>query len=320
MTATNDWVGTLLACPRDGGGLRAVGDGLLCDEGHEYPIVDGIPVLVSDATPTQPGYWATPEQIEAARREGQESDVHGVDPYVQRLVIGTCGNLYRDVTLTRYPIPEFPLPPGNGRLLLDIGCNWGRWTLAAERAGYTPVGIDPSFEAIAAARRIADKLGSSARFVVADGRHLPFATDSFDVVFSYGVLQHFSKADVRTSLADIGRVTKPGGLTWVQMPNTFGVRSLQQLARRRFSEGREFDVRYWTPRELRETWTQLVGPTRLETDGFFTLSPQAKTELDLLPRRYQALIRASEALRRASGRAGWLTTVADSVHVVSTAR
>lgn len=311
------------ACPRDRSALRADGERLLCAEGHEYPYLDGIPVLVAeDVEPTQPGYWAKPEQI-AEVRAAEPPAVEGdeVDPYVAELIIGTHGNLYRDLAhgMSRYPIPHFPLPPGNGESLLDIGCNWGRWTLAAARAGYRPIGVDPSFEAIVAARRIARQLGIDARYAVADGRHLPFADASFDVVFSYGVLQHFSKSDVRVALAEIARAVKPDGTTWVQMPNSLGVRNVYQLARRRFREGDRFEVRYWSPRELRKTWGELVGPTALSTDGFFTLNPQT-SDLDLLPTRFRTLVRVSEVLRRASERVPLLTNFADSVNVRATPR
>ena len=312
-----------LACPRDRTGLTADGELLRCEQGHEYPYVDGIPVLVlDDADPTQPGYWAKPEQIEAVRAaQPPEVQGDGVDPYVAELIIGTHGNLYRSLAggMTRYPIPAFPLPRGNGETLLDIGCNWGRWTLAALGAGYRAIGIDPSFEAIVAARRIARQLGIDASYVVADGRHLPFRDGTFDVVFSYGVLQHFSKADVRVSLAEIARATKPSGYTWVQMPNALGARNVYQLARRRFREGDAFEVRYWTPRELRRTWSELVGPTALTTDGFFTLNPQT-SDLDLLPARFRALVRVSDALKRASERVRPLTNLADSVNVRATPR
>jgi SAM-dependent methyltransferase/uncharacterized protein YbaR (Trm112 family) len=318
----SEWSSELLACPRDGGALEAKGELLVCAEGHEYPLVDGIPVLVvEEVEPTQPGYWARPEQIEAVREaEPPAVEGDGVDPYVAELIIGTHGNLYRHLAqgIDRYPIPDFPLPRGHGELLLDIGCNWGRWSIAAERAGYRAVGIDPSFEAIVAARRIARQLGEEPRYVVADARALPFADATFDVVFSYGVLQHFSKADVAVSVAEIARTLKPGGYSWVQMPNALGVRNLYQLARRRFREGERFEVRYWRPSELRRAFAA-IGPTALTTDGFFTLNPQ-KRDLDLLPRRYRALVHASEGLRRASERARFLTNVADSVNVRSTPR
>jgi SAM-dependent methyltransferase/uncharacterized protein YbaR (Trm112 family) len=313
------WPTELLVCPRDRSPLSIDGETLTCAEGHRYPYVDGIPVLVvDDLEPTQPGYWAQPEQIEAVRA-AEPPAVKGdtVDPYVAELILGTHGNLYRHLSggLTRYPIPDFPLPPGSEELLLDIGCNWGRWSISAARAGYRAVGIDPSFEAIVAARRIAAQLGVQARYLVADARLLPFADATFDVVFSYGVLQHLSKADVATSVAEIGRTVKPDGYSWVQMPNALGVRNLFQLARRGFREGDAFEVRYWRRGELKRTFGS-IGPTDVTTDGFFTLNPQ-KRDLDLLPRRYRALVHTSEALRRFSGRAQFLTSVADSVNVRS---
>jgi SAM-dependent methyltransferase len=312
-----------LACPRDRSALEPRGERVVCAEGHDFPFPEGIPVLVDTGDePTQPGYWSGEDEIaRVLREEPAEVEGEGVDPYVAELIIGTHGNLYRDLAhgMTRYPIPHFPLPPGEGRTLLDIGCNWGRWSIAATRAGYDVIGIDPSIEAIVAARRIAKQLGADVRYVVADGRHLPFRDRSLDVVFSYGVLQHFSKEDVRRSLREIGRVVEPEGYTWVQMPNALGVRNVYQLARRRFREGNAFEVRYWTPRELRRAWTAAIGPSELTTDGFFTLNPQT-ADLDLLPARFRALVRVSETLRRASGRVPALTNLADSVNIRATPR
>lgn len=323
-TAAESWVESRLACPRDQSALTPDGERLVCAgaDQHRFPYVDGIPVLVDpEVEPTQPGYWAAPDEI-AAVREAEPAPIEGdeVDPYVARLIVGTHGNLYRDLArgISRYPIPDFPLPAGEGRTLLDIGCNWGRWSLSAVRAGYDVIGIDPSFEAIVAAKRIARQLGVDVRYVVGDARRLPFPDASFDVAFSYGVLQHFSKADVRVAVREIARAVKPDGYSWVQMPNALGVRSLYQLARRRFKEGERFEVRYWLPGELRRTFGA-IGPTSLSTDGFFTLNPQ-KSDVDLLPRRFRALVRVSEALRQASERVGVLTNLADSVNVRSAPR
>src|SRR5678816_864069 len=177
--------------------------------------------------------------------------------------------------MSRYPIPDFPLPRSSGELLLDIGCNWGRWSIAAAQSGYRPIGVDPSFEA-----------------VVAAARRLPFADDTFDVVFSYGVLQHFSKSDVAISVDEIARVVKRSGYSWVQMPNSLGALNAVRLAQRRFREGDAFEVRYWTPSELKRVFGR-IGPTELRTDGFFTLNPQ-KRDLDLLPARFRAVVHVSE--------------------------
>jgi 2-polyprenyl-3-methyl-5-hydroxy-6-metoxy-1,4-benzoquinol methylase len=322
-TSATSWVEQLLACPRDHSALRIDGERIVCADGHAYPFVDGIPILVlDDVEPTQPGYWAKPEQVAEARRRTAEAPPLAagdeVDPYVAELIIGTHGNLYRKLAhgMSRYPIPDFPLPPGNGELLLDIGCNWGRWSLAAARAGYRPIGIDPSFEAISFAKRIAQQLGADVHYVVADGRHLPFAPASLDVVFSYGVLQHFSKADVRVSLRAVKTVLKPEGYSWIQMPNALGLLSIARLAQRGFTEGKEFDVRYWRPGELLRAWRECIGPCTLSTDGFFTLNPQ-KADLDLLPVYLRWIVRLSETLKAASQRFWPLTLLADSVNVRS---
>jgi SAM-dependent methyltransferase len=220
--------------------------------------------------------------------------------------------------VTTYPIPDLRLPPGEGRVFLEVGCNWGRWCVSAARRGYSVVGVDPSLDAIRAARHVAEQLGVDATYLVADARHLPFADASFDVVFSYSVFQHFAKDDALASFAEIGRVLQPGGRSLVQMANVWGARSLVNQAReRRFREPRDlFDVRYWSPRELRDAFARAVGPTELAVDGFLTLNPQP-ADLALLPRRYRALVRTSEALRRLSERVRPLTYAADSLYVRS---
>ena len=142
----------------------------------------------------------------------------------------------------------------------------------------------------------------------------PFPDGAFDVVFSYGVLQHFSKEDVRSTVDEIARTLRPGGTSWVQMPNAIALRSAYQLARRGFRQGSRFEVRYWRPSELREVFGA-IGPTELSTDGFFTLNPQT-SDLDLLPSHFRALVRISEGLKRLRAP----TALADSVNVRSVKR
>jgi 2-polyprenyl-3-methyl-5-hydroxy-6-metoxy-1,4-benzoquinol methylase len=244
--------------------------------------------------------------------------MNSVDEYVRSAIVKTHGNLYRHARLTRYPIPDSPLPPGEGRSLLDLGCNWGRWTISAARAGYRATGIDPSRKAVGAARRVAEQLGVEAEYVVGDARQLPFASGSFDTVFSYSVLQHLPKEDVRLAVAEIARVLRRGGLAWIEMPNARGLLNLARQASRGFSAGTGADVRYWTPAELRETFGA-IGPVQLLADGFLTINPQV-SDLDLLPRPVRLVVRLSDALRRAALRAPVLVGVADSLVVRARAR
>src|SRR5262249_41288403 len=113
-----------------------------------------------------------------------------VDPFVRNAIGATNGNLYQHLVgnLREYPIPRLRLPAGENRPFLEVGCNWGRWCIAAARLGYKTVGIDPSLKSIRAAKRVSRQLGIEITYVVADGRYLPFRDRSFDQVFSYSVL------------------------------------------------------------------------------------------------------------------------------------
>jgi SAM-dependent methyltransferase len=238
--------------------------------------------------------------------------VERIDPYVQAGLVKTHGHLYGRTRgrLERYPIPELPLAPGNGRTLLDIGCNWGRWTIAATRAGYRATGIDPSSKALAAAERVAADLGVEARYVRADARSLPFPDGSFDAVFSFSVLQHFARADVELAVGEIARVLAPGGECWVQMAGANGLLGLLRRVQRGFREGRDFEVRYWRPAQLRRAFAP-IGEVEVAADAYFTLNAQA-ADLDLLPAPARGVVRVSEGLRRLSVSAPWLVAVADS--------
>jgi 2-polyprenyl-3-methyl-5-hydroxy-6-metoxy-1,4-benzoquinol methylase len=236
-----------------------------------------------------------------------------VDEHVRASLLKTHGNLYRGARLTRYPIPSFPLPPGEGRALLDLGCNWGRWTIAAARAGYCATGIDRAKKSVGAARRVAEQLEVEAEYTVGDVRELPFPDASFDAVFSYSVLQHLAKEDVHTVVSEIRRVLKPGGIAWIEIPNACGPLNVARQIRRGFSAGTGQDVRYWTIRELRSVFRP-IGSVSIAADGFFTINPQV-SDLDLLPARSRVVVRVSEVLRRASRHAPFLVQVADSVVV-----
>ena len=147
--AFDPWFERELICPRDRGDLQRDGDHLWCAQRHRYPIVDGIPImLLDDVVQTAPD--VTRRSLSAAdlamrSRLSYLAPVGAVDSYVQAAIVGTNGNLYGRIAgkLPRYPIPEVRLPPARegSQDLLDLGCNWGRWSIAAARRGYRPWGV-----------------------------------------------------------------------------------------------------------------------------------------------------------------------------------
>ena len=334
------WFLDSLVCPADRRRLHTEDGGLACEAGHRFPVVDGVPVMLlpgpqtitlaeaslrratrNEHDPRAPELHLESLGISEAEKQAlllRARSTPAIDPVVAFLVAATSGMMYRHLigSLDRYPIPVLPLPAGDGRRLLDIGCSWGRWSLAASARGYDVVGIDPSLGAVMAARRVARRLGRSARFVVGDARHLPFTAARFDTVFSYSVIQHFSEADAAQTVDEIARVLRDGGTTRVQMPTRYGVRCLYQQARRGFREPAAFDVRYRTLPHLRRLFAP-VGRAHFAADGYLGIGLQG-ADSSLMPLPKRVVLAASEMLVRASRLAPVLTRLADSVFVDAT--
>jgi len=93
-----------------------------------------------------------------------------------------------------------------GKLVLDVGCGMGRYAEVATRWGAAVVGIDLSLAAEAAAENLHDR---QAAFFQADIFNLPFAPESFDIIYSLGVLHH--TPDCERAFKVLPRLLKPGG-------------------------------------------------------------------------------------------------------------
>ena len=169
------WFRENLVCPRDHQGLNCGEDMLFCASDHRYPVVEGVPIMLIDDVDQTIGVATAslrrahgkespdrqPAQfhleslgISEAEKKGilelQERGDCEIDPVVAFLIGATSGYSYKHLIgrLQTYPIPELRLSDGRGKAFLDLGCNWGRWSIAAARKGYSVVGIDPSLGAI----------------------------------------------------------------------------------------------------------------------------------------------------------------------------
>jgi SAM-dependent methyltransferase/uncharacterized protein YbaR (Trm112 family) len=316
--------------------LRHVDDMLIADDGTAYPVVDGIPVLLrADLTPTHRGVRRTfelaracPDIVTAANltepeKQTVRSDIAaGGDPakaVIRRYLRRTNGNGYRDLAPGEdIPIPCFPIT-SDGALLLDIGCGWGRWSIAAAHAGFRVIGIDPMLGLLMAAKRYAAQQGIEATYICADARALPFANRMFDQAFSYSVLQHCSDADCTEALREIARTLKPDGASLIQMANRAGIRSLWGQALRGFREPTRFEVRYRALSAMQRMFTEAIGPTVVNIDCFFGLGLQGSDVSHMRPLA-QLATRASELLKRAARIVPALRGGADSVFMASVVR
>jgi SAM-dependent methyltransferase len=94
----------------------------------------------------------------------------------------------------------------NGKLVLDVGCGMGRFAEVATRLGARVVGVDLSAAAEVAARNLSER-----EFVAFQGdvANLPFARESFDHIYSIGVLHH--TPDCEKAVRVLTQYLKPGG-------------------------------------------------------------------------------------------------------------
>jgi SAM-dependent methyltransferase len=102
-----------------------------------------------------------------------------------------------------------------GLRVLEIGCGMGTDGAQFAKAGAEYIGVDLTDAAIELARKRFDLFGLKGEFQVADAEHLDFPDESFEVVYSHGVLHH--TPDVNAAVQEIHRVLKPGGRAIVML-------------------------------------------------------------------------------------------------------
>jgi ubiquinone/menaquinone biosynthesis C-methylase UbiE len=96
-----------------------------------------------------------------------------------------------------------------GLKVLEVGVGMGADYLEWLKAGALATGVDLSATSIERARRRCELAGYQPDLRVADGEQLPFPDNSFDVVYSYGVMHH--STDTARCVHEAQRVLKPGG-------------------------------------------------------------------------------------------------------------
>lgn len=278
---------------------------------EQYPVVYGIPILITKKKCNELGLNYHKKTIEKKILKSEEFQLNkfGVLKYIEKILLGTSGILYENIkNLKEYPIADLPfvkLSKNENKLLLDIGCGWGRWTINAAQKGYRSVGIDKSLSSLIAAKKIAEKFKlKNCNFICCDVTQLPLKKGIFDKVFSFSFLQHFSENNLKIILQNIAQKMKKNGEFKTQIINKYSLRGLYNLFKIKYfrkkmiKEGRidnkidenNFSVRYFSIFKNYKIFKKYFIIKKLENYSFFTQAQFSDFKIFSLKFKFYLLI------------------------------
>ena len=117
---------------------------------------------------------------------------------------------------TEWHIPLLvPFVDAKGKKVLEIGTGNGADGVMFAQQGAIYTGVDLTEAALKATRKHFEILGLSGVFQKENAERLSFADESFDIVYSHGVLHH--TPNTQTAIDEVYRVLKPGGRAIVML-------------------------------------------------------------------------------------------------------
>jgi len=113
--------------------------------------------------------------------------------------------------------------------VLDLGCGFGRHTLAMLEVGLDAFGLDLSRDLLERAGQLPDQGGGErlrGRLLRGDFRRLPFASASFDALtMLFSSFGYFDDPGNRAVLREVARVLRPGGTAILDLMNPSRIRA-----------------------------------------------------------------------------------------------
>ncbi|WP_338768288.1 methyltransferase domain-containing protein [Bernardetia sp. ABR2-2B] len=239
---------------------------------------------------------------------------------VQQQVSATNGIQYEDIVgkLDTYPKYNLPVDAVSGdKLMLDIGCGWGRWLVAGAEKGYIPIGIDIRLEFCKTAKQTLAHFGKSGYTCVADLQHLPFIDGILDLVWSFSVIQHTHKQRLNSCLNNINRILNPKGYTYLEFPNKQGIRNSMGPAKTFHKEKDDinsWDVRYYTIEEYKNIFTPIFGNFDYDNHSFLGIGVLPE-DLKYVSPKYKLICATSLFCSWFADRLSFMKKYSDSVFI-----
>jgi SAM-dependent methyltransferase len=127
---------------------------------------------------------------------------------------------FRELERERYDLEPYirgfaRFEEGRDKRVLEVGTGAGTDFVNWARNGAEATGVDLTEQGVTLTRERLALEGLRADVRVADAENLPFSDDTFDLVYSYGVVHH--SPDTTRAIREIHRVLRPGGTARVMI-------------------------------------------------------------------------------------------------------
>lgn len=133
----------------------------------------------------------------------------------------------------------------HGKRVVEVGFGAGTDFIQWLRAGALASGVDLTEEALANLSHRIDvyELPQPESLKVADAENLPFASNSFDLGYSWGVLHH--TPDTEKAISELARVVRPGGEIKIMLYNRLSFCAYRCWLKNAALRGRPWKSVYW---------------------------------------------------------------------------
>lgn len=141
---------------------------------------------------------------------------------------------FTDLEKNRYGIEPYIVPfadfgSAKGKRVLEIGVGLGTDHVSFARAGADLFGIDLVPDNVKMTGIRLEQEGLKSNLVVGNAEQLEFEDDTFDAVYSYGVIHH--TPHTQQCIDEIYRVLKPGGKASIMVYHAFSLANAMTLMR-----------------------------------------------------------------------------------------
>ena len=116
-----------------------------------------------------------------------------------------------------------------GKQILEVGCGAGSDLVRFAQAGANTTGVDLSPHSACLADSRLRLYHSQGNVLITDAENLPFKSNTFDLVYSWGVLHHTPNTE--RAIEQIFRVTKHGGEICIMLYHKHSLVALQMYIR-----------------------------------------------------------------------------------------